>query len=319
MYHYVRNNEDESYDTYCRRKNEFEAQIEFFVKNSLIINPLDAEKINYHLKNDKPSFLLTFDDGYKDHLYCAEYLYSKNLSAYFFPPINSLNGELLDVNAIHILIGQKSVTVERLLMEIKSICLSKNFFLKFNGKKLTVIDYFESFQNTHKYDSRINQMIKKILQRDLIGEINRKSIIDILFKKYIGKKTSEIAQKLYLNLDNLKTMRKMGMIFGSHGFTHRWLNTLNLSEQKYEIEESFNFLRNLNIIRNSDPMTMCYPYGSYNRDTLYLMDYLNLDFGFTTEVASSKIKVKKDYIYKLPRWNTNNFWDNEWRRPCFPN
>ena len=319
MYHYVRNNEDESYDTYCRRKNEFEAQIEFFAKNSLIINPLDTEKINYHLKNDQPSFLLTFDDGYKDHLYCAEYLYSKNLSAYFFPPINAINGELLDVNAIHMLIGQKGLEVKKLLLEIENICLSKKFFLELNGKKLTIKEYFENFQNTHKYDRRHNQMLKKILQRDLIGEINRKYIINILLKKYIGRKTSNIAEQLYLSVDNLIAMRKMGMIFGSHGYNHKWLSTLNFSEQKYEIEESFNFLRKLNLVRNSDPMTICYPYGSYNKDTLDLMDCLNLDFGFTTEVSSSKLKANKDYIFKLPRWNTNNCWNNEWRRPCLPN
>ena len=114
-------------------------------------------------------------------------------------------------------------------------------------------------------------------------------------------------------------MRKMGMIFGSHGYNHKWLSTLNFSEQKYEIEESFNFLRKLNLVRNSDPMTICYPYGSYNKDTLDLMDCLNLDFGFTTEVSSSKLKANKDYIFKLPRWNTNNCWNNEWRRPCLPN
>lgn len=92
MYHYVRNNEDNYFDTYCRRKEEFEAQINFFLKSSKIINPLDEKEINFYLKSKKErAFLLTFDDGYIDHLYCAEFLSSKNLSGYFFPPLNVIH------------------------------------------------------------------------------------------------------------------------------------------------------------------------------------------------------------------------------------
>ena len=45
MYHYVRNNENYNYDTFCRRKNEFEAQIEFFRKSGDIVDPSDIQKI----------------------------------------------------------------------------------------------------------------------------------------------------------------------------------------------------------------------------------------------------------------------------------
>ena len=54
-------------------------------------------------------------DRYKDHLYCAEYLFSKGLSGIFFPPINILKKGLLDVNAIHYLIGQKDVNLKLIL------------------------------------------------------------------------------------------------------------------------------------------------------------------------------------------------------------
>ena len=50
MYHYVRNNEEYIYDTFCRRKNEFEAQVEFFMKSSEIVDPADLQKIKYFFK-----------------------------------------------------------------------------------------------------------------------------------------------------------------------------------------------------------------------------------------------------------------------------
>ena len=48
------------------------------------------------------------------------------------------------------------------------------------------------------------------------------------------------------------------------------------------------------------------------------MKNLNIDLGFSTVVGPAKFKEEKDFIFKLPRWDTNHFWDNKWRRPCRP-
>ena len=44
----------------------------------------------------------------------------------------------------------------------------------------------------------------------------------IRYSNQSAGKDPKIAKELYLNLDNL-TMKKLGMSFGSHGNTHRWL------------------------------------------------------------------------------------------------
>ena len=318
MYHYVRNNEEYFYDTFCRRKNEFESQIEFFLKTSTVVNPNDSEKIKYFLnKENETCYLLTFDDGYKDHLYCAEYLNHRKLSAYFFPSINSLNGEILDVNTIHMIIGKRGIEIKQILEIISNICLSSNLLLSLNNKKIDIKTYLEKFDDKHKYDDRNTLMVKRILQKDLIGDKNRKMLIDILFKKFIEKKSIDISSELYLNIKDLKNMKKMGMCFGSHGNTHRWLNTLNYSEQKEEIEKSFLYLREMKLIIENEPKVMCYPFGRYDNNTIKLLNKLNIDFGFTTEIGPSILKNDKEFILKLPRWDTNHFWDNKWKRPCF--
>ena len=316
MYHYVRNNEEYDYDTFCRRKNEFESQIEFFQKTSSIVNCNDLEKIKYFLKNDHETcYLLTFDDGYKDHLYCANYLYEKNINAYFFPPSNVLSGDILDVNAIHMLIGKKGIDIKKLLQILYELCSSSNYKLSLNNKKIDINSYLENFDIQDNYDDRNTLIFKRILQRDLIGANNRKIIIDILLKKFISKQPSEISSELYLNGDDLEKMKKMGMVFGSHGKTHRWLNTLNYFEQKKEIEESFKELRENKLISDNEPIAMCYPYGGYDLNTIKIMSNLNVDIGFSTEIGHAKSKVEKEFIFKLPRWDTNHFWDNKWRRP----
>ena len=317
MYHYVRNNENYNFDTFCRRKDEFEAQVEFFRKSGEILDPLDIQKIKYFLKNDnKKAYLLTFDDGYKDHLYCARYLYDRNLKAYFFPPINALNGDLLDVNAIHMIIGLRGIEIKSILEIVAEECMSSNFLLTFKSQKINITSYLELFDEKNSHDNRDTLMLRRILQRDLIGDKNKKSVIDILLDKFIDAKSSDIASELYLDIQDLINMKKMGMLFGSHGMHHKWLNTLNCDEQKNEIENSLISLNNMSLISNDEPKTVCYPFGAYDFNTIMLMNKLKLDLGFTTEIGSAKFKEGKNFMYTLPRWDTNHFWDNKWRRPC---
>ena len=112
-------------------------------------------------------------------------------------------------------------------------------------------------------------------------------------------------------------MKKMGMIFGSHGNNHKWLDTLNFEEQKDEIEQSFISLKKMNLINPNEPNAMCYPFGGYDYNTIKLMNNLKIDLGFTTEIGPAKIIELKDFIFKLPRWDTNHFWNNKWRKPCY--
>lgn len=317
MYHYVRNNENYNYDTFCRRKNEFEAQIEFFRKSGEIVDPSDIQKIKYFLKKDnQKAYLLTFDDGYKDHLYCAKYLYDRNHKAYFFPPINALNGDLLDVNAIHMIIGLRGLEIKSILEIVAEECMSSNYLLTFKNQTINISSYFDLFDEKNEHDNRDTLMFRRILQRDLIGEKNKRSVIDKLLDKFLDKKSSDIASELYLNNQDLINMKKMGMLFGSHGMHHKWLNTLNFDKQKIEIENSIISLHNMSLISINEPKTVCYPFGAYDLNTIMIMNKLNLDFGFTTEIGSAKFKDGKNFMYTLPRWDTNHFWDKKWRRPC---
>ena len=51
---------------------------------------------------------------------------------------------------------------------------------------------------------------------------------------------------------------------------------------------------------------MCYPYGSFNLNTLKLMKKHNISFALTTKVGSiNKKNIYNKYI--LPRYDTNDF------------
>ena len=50
---------------------------------------------SYFLKSDEESFVLTFDDGYKEHLDCARYLNKIGLNGIFFPSHNIFQNQFL--------------------------------------------------------------------------------------------------------------------------------------------------------------------------------------------------------------------------------
>ena len=318
MYHYIRNNEEYSYDCYARRKDEFVSQIDLFKKESEIINPYDLEKLKFYSSNkNERGFLLTFDDGYKDHLFCSDYLSQNNLSGVFFPPINSIKGELLDVNAIHILLGTRGVNKEKILNNITTHCRTNSIKL-FNKKRSIYIDeYINVFENKANWDININQIIKKILQRDIINPQDRKELCELIFKKYTQINPYEAANNLYLSKSEMIKMKGQGMFFGSHGLNHLWLGYLNKKDQFNEIKKSFDYLIENNFINHNDPLIMCYPFGSYNKDTLSILINLNIAFSLTTNVGSASI-TNEFSLHELSRWDTNHCWNNEFRKPTLP-
>ena len=318
-YHYVRNNEEYNYDCYARRKDEFKSQIDLFRKEGDIIDPSDIEKAEFYSSNESAkAFLITFDDGYKDHFYCAQYLSSHNSSGIFFPPVNSIEGNLLDVNLIHILLGTKGVNKQNILNEIVKHCKINSTELLLNNKKLKIDEYINKFENKDSYDLRINQLIKKILQRDIINSSEREELCKFLFKKFIGKNSKEEAINLYLSKKEMLQMKKLGMYFGSHGLNHLWLGYLSKKSQFHEIKKSFDYLIRNNFIYRKDPLIMCYPFGSYNNETLSILKELNVDYSVTTKLGSAFLN-KDISRYELKRWDTNQCWDNDYRKPTLPN
>ena len=322
MYHYVRNNEDHSYDCYCRRLDEFESQIKYLKNKAHIINIFDKDEMNFYLSSKKErAFMFSFDDGYKDHLQCAEILRGHNLKGIFFPPINILRGEILDVNAIHQIIGSRDIKISSVLEFIISQIKEHKYEVSLNGEKLSIKEYQQKL-GTSKYDGKEVTAIKLLLQRDIVGELNRKIIIEKVQSFFSAKISGRDSNRLYLNESDIKKMYSIGMQFGSHGLTHKWLNCLDYNQQYYEINESFKRLISIGAMGEKDLKFLCYPYGAFNKTTLKVLKKLNIDFalvdfGGTAFLENSK--MNEEDIYKLRRWDTNEFWDNNLRRPIIPN
>ena len=72
---------------------------------------------------------------------------------------------------------------------------------------------------------------------------------------------------------------------------------------EYKNKMSLKFLKNVGT--NLNKWIMCYPYGSYNKDTLNILRKNKCSIGLTTKVGIANLYKHK--ILELNRLNTNDF------------
>ena len=103
---------------------------------------------------------------------------------------------------------------------------------------------------------------------------------NIPFTLYIT--TGSIGQKEYLSEDEIRIFSKSDKcLLGTHSVNHPHLKQLSYDEQYYELSQSKKRLEN---IIGSEIIYMSYPHGSYNSDTLDIIQKLGYKI-----VSSSKI------------------------------
>jgi len=299
MYHYIRPVKNSPHPNLKALEfDDFKKQIDYFDNNFNIISGNEfLEIINSKKIPKKPTIVLTFDDGYIDHYeYVFPYLRKKKISGYFYPPKKVIENKIvLDVNKIHFLL-EKEQDRQKILKEIDN-----NLFKKKNIR-ISNLDT-KSIDLESKYDDKNTTLIKKLLQYFLPQDV-RTFIIDELFKKIVGEDSESFAKKIYINSNHIKEMNSENMIFGCHGDNHIWLEFCTKEEQKKEIVESVNFFKKLKL--NTSNISVSYPYGSYNHESIDLLNELDISFGLTTNVGninSNNINNK----FEFARFDTNEF------------
>lgn len=299
MYHYIRPLKKSPYPNLNGLEfYKFKKQINYFKNRYDILNFDDFLEILKSKKiPKKPSIILTFDDGYIDHYnYAFPYLVEKKISGIFYPPINVIkSSSALDVNKIHFIL-EKQTDRNDILSKI-DIFLKKKVNKKISDFDLSKINF------SSRYDSKKTILIKRLLQFYFDKSL-RKNIIDYLFKSYVAINEKEFCKNLYLTKNNIIEMSKFNMKFGSHGSDHCWWNSLNKLSQEKELLDSKNYFKKINV--DIENFSVCYPYGSFNLNTLKIMKKHNISFALTTRVGSvNKKNISEKFI--LPRYDTNDF------------
>jgi len=298
-YHYVRDISNSRYKKIKGRTiDTFKRQIKYIKNNytpigiNELISILDeGEKLRAN------AILLTFDDGYIDH-YTNVFpiLDDHKISGTFFPSGEAITDrKVLDVNKIHFLLASVENTT-RLIHEIYEFLdeYRQHYSLESNES------YYSRLAHPNAYDTADVIFVKRLLQRELPEPV-RLRLINRLFSQYVTADEESFASELYMNIDQMRCMKRHGMFFGSHGYSHYWMDSLSSDKQEEDIKLSLSFLKNIG--EDTDNWIMCYPYGGYNKSLLNVLRNNGCRFGFTTHHAVANI-VKDDPLL-LPRIDTN--------------
>ena len=291
MYHYIRNKSKLFPNYNTLEKKDYINQIKKFSKTGLINS---YEEL--FISSDK--FLPTFDDGFKDHIFAAEVLKKNNSIGIFFIPTSPLkNNIILDVHKTHLILGK--VKSSKALHELEKY-LYKNKITKFYNYN-EKLRYKSAYKKHNDEDDK--KQFKKIM--NYYGDLKLKhKILNYLLKKFeINIKPKDY----YLNKKEIKYLKSLGMLIGSHSESHVLLSRLSYREQFKELNNSKIFLEKI-INKNID--TFCYPYGgriSYNDNTLKILKKLKYKLAYSVEYRDISLKDIQKKPYELPRYDCNLF------------
>ncbi|HEY8928405.1 MAG TPA: polysaccharide deacetylase family protein [Mucilaginibacter sp.] len=300
MYHYVR---ELKYSRFPEIKgldaSLFKEQVAFLMKhyNFITVEQL-IDSNNNNTALPPKSCLLTFDDGYIDHFTNVFPILNKyKIQGAFFPPIEAVTShKVLDVNKIHFILAAVADKKQIITTLFKYL----NTFRK-DYELLPDDEYLKRLAIPTRMDTAEVMFIKRMLQYELDEQLRNK-ITDLLFTEILKTDEESFSKELYMNEDQLKCMLMNGMHIGSHGLTHCWLGKTEAPKQKAEIEASVDFLKKIGVDQNY--LSICYPFGSYNSDTLSLLSQYNFKAGFTTEVNIAQ--PTNSNRFTLPRLDTND-------------
>ena len=298
MYHYVRDSKKSKFPNIKSLElKDFVDQLDYLKKKYKILNYQEFLYYCELKKVPKNSCMLTFDDGYKDHIkYVLPELIKRDISGFFFPSAKTImENSILDINILH-MIQAKALSEKDLFNDLNFLLIKNNFSEK-------EIKFFQkNYFYKGRYDSKYIRYFKEVLQN--MEQVSKKNkILEILFKKYVKSEIKELSNSLYLSSKDINELIKNKMYIGGHGYDHVRLRKLNIKDQESEIEKTIKFLRFIKAPINN--WIMCYPYGSYNLNTIQILKRKNCLAGLTVKVGNNNFL--EDNLFELKRYDTNDF------------
>lgn len=107
----------------------------------------------------------------------------------------------------------------------------------------------------------------------------------------------------YLSKDAIKEMSDYGIDIESHTVNHLHLDTLSYNDQVSELKRAKEILEN---ITGKEVLSIAYPFGDYNDDTLRAVKDAGYKLAFTTNLGLSD---RNDNIFELDRIYISSYYD----------
>jgi len=267
MYHDIRDFNNTDFKSRLELKSfltvdQFKSQLDYLVKNYRIISTMDLLEAD-NISDDKCA-ILTFDDGLNDHHRVASILADRNIKGTFLIPTVAIRDRLI----------MKSHKIQFILASEKEEILVNTILDYFKTSKLKERVMWNKFSRSNIKDnwwSKEMVFVTNILRNHERGT----EITDKLFKKFVTTDEEAFCEDFYLTESQVKDLVSLGMEVGGHGYLSE---NLTLLDQKKDISQSLKYIKKF----HKDDLIFSYPNGSYNKETLSLMEKYGCKFAYTT-------------------------------------
>lgn len=251
----------------------FRAHMKSLAKNADPISEKDLLDFSLNGKKlPKRSFMITFDDGYKDNYDLAfPVLKELGLPAMFFVPTQAVEERRL---GWWDLINWCLKTTNKKTIHI----LNKNLFIE---------KPFLHLSETFTQLIKTNPQIKPYT---LVAELAKACEVELPSK--------EICSAELMTWEDLKTVQKHNIAIGSHTHTHRVLSCLSLEEQRNELTKSKQILESK---LNSPIHSIAYPVGGYEHfhdQTMNVAKECGYQFAFSFLTGSNHLNELNHFDIK---------------------
>lgn len=300
MYHYVRDLKNSRFPNIKGLDIRlFKEQLEYLKRNYTFVDIKAVLEAFYEGKRlPDNAVLLTFDDGYSDH-YTNVFpiLANEGISGVFAMPGKIIREQkMLDVNKIHYILASTPIEyAKNLLIEKLEKCRKMGLDIE------PTEELYDRYAKSNRFDSADTIFVKRILQNAICEEA-RNLIADEMFRELVSDNEKAFVSELYLNMDQIRLMKKYNMHFALHGYEHYWFDSLSENQFKADIGKALDVFDG---IIDGNAWTFCYPYGAHQQSLLDYCKSINCVAGFTVEPKIADLDVIDPLL--IPRYDTNDY------------
>ena len=253
-FHYVRPDSETDDPLHARTPKEFESQLDQLEKLAFSMSPGEMELVlgdpMYNPPN-KDSFVLTFDDGLKDHYeYVAPELAKRNIKAFFF--INTLpwQGQYASIHLFQLLrCHMSTIQICDEINQAAERVRLKNFDIQAIPKDRVRQRYIYDDIET----ARMKYAINVILEPNI-----RASILQKIAEKHMPSHRN-ILENLYMTENEVNDLHEAGHTIGCHSHRHESFESLTDHNLNKDIKSN---KKNIEKVIGVTPTWFSYPSGT---------------------------------------------------------
>lgn len=274
MFHHFHDHEIHSKSQGSIDRNDFYKMIKFIERNNILDADIFFDKFkNNNLKENE--VCITFDDAIRCQLDIAlPVLEDLKIKSFFFVYTSIFDGNPDNLEIFRYFRTNYFDHIYDFYNNFYKV-LDKNLinFFDVNSDKMKEIK--------NKFPFYSIEDIKFRLVRD--NYLTKSKYEEMMFLMIQEKKINykELYKKLFFQKEDLIKLDKLGHLIGLHSHAHpTMLENLNYDEQKVEYEKCLSLISNILNKSKNEINFMSHPCGSYNNDTLEILNELGIELGF---------------------------------------